>query len=114
MPARTFPAEPAFTTASEKAVWQRVVRQLDPESAVLANLRIADAHKDHEADLVVLMPDSGVVVVEVKGSHVWVDGGTWFIDRGQGYPDFRRNVISTRTNAPEDSTPTPIVGEARQ
>jgi hypothetical protein len=84
MPARTFPTEPAFTTASEREVWQRVVRQLDPDSAVLANLRIADPHTDHEADLVVLMPGSGVVVVEVKGSHVWVDDGAWFIDRGQG------------------------------
>lgn len=34
-----------------------------------------DRHKGHEADLVVLMPDSGVVVVEVKGSHVWTEDG---------------------------------------
>lgn len=84
MAARTHPTEPAFVTASEKDVWQRVVKQLDPDSVVLANVRVADAHKDHEADLVVLMPDSGVVVVEVKGSHVWVEDGLWFIDRGQG------------------------------
>lgn len=30
------------------------------------------------------MPDSGFVIVEVKASHVWVEDGTWFIDRGQG------------------------------
>lgn len=45
-------------------------------------MRVADSHKDHEADLVVLMP--GVVVVEVKGSRLWVEDGAWFIDRGQG------------------------------
>ena len=84
MSARTRPAEPAFTTASEREVWQKVVRQLGPACVVLANLPLADQHKDHEADLVVLMPDSGVVIVEVKGSHVWVEDGTWFIDRGQG------------------------------
>ncbi len=84
MAARVHPVDPSFTTTSERDVWQRVVKQLAPDSVVLANLRVADPHKDHEADLVVLMPESGVVVVEVKGSHVWVDGGAWFIDRGQG------------------------------
>lgn len=82
MTARSFPELPTFTTVSEREVWQRVVRQLSPECAVVANLRVTDRHKDHEADLVVLMPDSGVVVVEVKGSHVWVEDGEWFIQRG--------------------------------
>lgn len=54
MTARTHPADPAFATASEKDVWQRVVKQLDPDSVVLANVRVADAHKDHEADLVAI------------------------------------------------------------
>ncbi|MGB3954423.1 MAG: NERD domain-containing protein [Brooklawnia sp.] len=84
MAARTYPTDPAFQTASEKDVWQRVVRQLGPECVVLANVRVADAHKDHEADLVLLAPDSGIVVVEVKGSHVWVEDGKWFIERGEG------------------------------
>lgn len=84
MPARAHPTEPAFVTASEKDVWQRVVRQLDAGSAVLANVRVADSHKDHEADLVVLMPDSGIVGVEVKGGHVWAEDGLWYIERGQG------------------------------
>lgn len=84
MAARIPATDPMFVTTSERDVWQRVVRQLDPSCMVLANVRVADAHKDHEADLVVLMPESGVVVVEVKGSHVWVQDGTWFIDRGQG------------------------------
>ena len=84
MVARVHPPEPVFTTASERDIWQRVVRQLDPDAVVLANIRVADQVKDHEADLVVLMPDSGIVVVEVKGSHVWVDDGAWFIDRGEG------------------------------
>ena len=84
MAARTRPADPRFSTASERDVWQRVVRQLDHGNVVLANVRVADPQKDHEADLVVLMPESGVVVVEVKGSHVWIEDATWFIDRGQG------------------------------
>ena len=81
MPARTFPEQPTFATVSEREVWQRVVKQLGPDCAVLANVRLSDRQKDHEADLVVLMPDSGVVVVEVKGSHVWVEQGEWSIER---------------------------------
>ncbi|HET7724639.1 MAG TPA: NERD domain-containing protein/DEAD/DEAH box helicase [Propionibacteriaceae bacterium] len=84
MPARTHPAATAFVTTSERDVWQRVVKQLDDECAVIANLPLADEHQDHEIDLVVLMPGSGIVVVEVKGSHVWVEDGDWFIDRGRG------------------------------
>ena len=76
MPARSIPAEPSFATVSEREVWQYARRQLDG-SVLLANFRLSDEHKDHEADLVALMPDSGIVTVEVKGSHVWFDDGWW-------------------------------------
>ena len=82
MPARTIPAEPSFTTASEREVWQYARRQLDG-SVLLVNFRLSDEHKDHEVDLVALMPESGIVTVEVKGSHVWYDGG-WWIKRAAG------------------------------
>lgn len=79
------PSEPAFVTTSEREVWQRLTRQLGPDCVILANCRISDAYKDHEADLVVLMPDSGIVVVEVKGSHVWFDQARgWMIRRESG------------------------------
>ena len=64
----SLPDQPSFVTPSEREVWQRLVRQLGDDGVLLANYRLSDRHKDHEADLVVLMPDSGVVVVEVKGS----------------------------------------------
>ena len=79
------PDHPAFVTVSEREVWQRLLKQLGDDCILLANYRLSDEHKDHEADLVVLMPDSGVVVVEVKGSHVWVEpDGRWMISRGVG------------------------------
>ncbi len=86
MAARSIPDQPQFTTASEREVWQRAVKQLGEDAVVMANVRVSDPYKDHEADLVVLMPDSGIVVVEVKGSHVWVQDGAWFIQRSEG-PD---------------------------
>ncbi|WP_420176788.1 NERD domain-containing protein [Luteococcus sp. OSA5] len=81
MPARTASTPPSFATRSEHDVHQRLVRQLDDDCLVIANLRVSDQSKDHEADLLVLMPQSGIVVVEVKGSHVWHDGRNWRIQR---------------------------------
>lgn len=81
MAARTPTSTPAFTTASEKQVHDRLVRQLPETCWVIPNLRVSDQTKDHEADLLVLMPDSGIVVVEVKGSHCWTEDGRWMIMR---------------------------------
>ena len=79
------PDQPSFVTPSEREVWQRLLRQLGDDCVLLANYRLSDRYKDHEADLVVLMPDSGIVVVEVKGSHVWVEpDGRWMIARQDG------------------------------
>lgn len=84
MAATTLPTEPKFTTESEREVWERLVRQLGADDVVLANVRLTDERKDHELDLVLLMPDFGVVVVEVKGGSVWVDKDGWHQSRGAG------------------------------
>lgn len=82
--ATSVPDQPSFQTVSEKEVWQRLRRQLGDDCVLLANYRLSDKRKDHEADLVVLMPGSGIVVVEVKGSHVWAEpDGRWMIERYQ-------------------------------
>jgi len=83
--ARAVPERPEFVTDSEREVWERLVANLRAEDVVLANVRLTDEAKDHEADLVVLMPGAGIVVVEVKGGSVWVDEqtGAWRQHRGQ-------------------------------
>jgi hypothetical protein len=79
------PIQPSFVTSSEREVWQRLKQQLGDDCVLLANYRLSDRHKDHEADLVAIMPGSGIVVVEVKGSHVWVEpDGRWMIARQEG------------------------------
>ena len=77
------PAEPQFTTPSEQEVWERLRGSLGPDDVLLTNRRLTDETKDHEADLIVLMPDVGVVVVEVKGGSVWHDDGWWITRRGR-------------------------------
>lgn len=84
--ARLIPVEPAFVNNAEREVWERLARHLGDEDVLLANLRLTDHEQDHEADLVVLMPGSGVVVVEVKGGSVEVDRqGQWW-QHGGGPP----------------------------
>lgn len=83
--ATSVPDQPTFVTPSERDVWQKLCRQLGDDCVVLANYRLSDERKDHEADLVALMPGSGIVVVEVKGGSVWVEpDGRWMISRQQG------------------------------
>lgn len=71
------PHDPRFTTDSEKKVWEQLRDSLGPRDTIIANYRLTDIHKDHEADLVVVMPEVGVMVVEVKGSGVALQDGRW-------------------------------------
>lgn len=82
------PEDPRFTTESEQAVWERLRDSLRPQDTLIANLRFTDSHKDHEADLVVVLPDVGIVVVEVKGTGVRVEDGRWSMMRD----DVRRSI----------------------
>lgn len=80
---RLIPEEPTFATTSEQAVWERLRASLGDDDVLIANLRLTDERKDHEADLVVLMPDVGVVALEVKGGSVWWDDGWRIMRRGR-------------------------------
>ncbi|MCF6376435.1 NERD domain-containing protein [Nocardioides KLBMP 9356] len=80
---RLIPESPTFTTPSEREVWERLRDTLGDDDVLVANLRLTDEHKDHEIDLVVLMPDIGIVTVEVKGSSVWWDDGWHIMRRGR-------------------------------
>ncbi len=83
MAARCIPEEPTFTTHSEREVWERLRDSLPPDCVLMANVRLTDQDKDHEADLVVLMPEMGILVLEVKGGSVWRDETGWWIRRAK-------------------------------
>ncbi|WP_028656627.1 nuclease-related domain-containing DEAD/DEAH box helicase [Nocardioides sp. J54] len=76
------PESPTFTTGSEKEVWELLRDQLGPDDVLLANQHLTTEERDYEADLVVLMPGFGVLVLEVKGGSVWYDEG-WIQKRGE-------------------------------
>ena len=75
--ARCIPLNPAFATESERQVWELLRTQLGNDALIVANLRVTDRKKDHELDLLVVIPGAGAIVVEVKGGNVWHDGQTW-------------------------------------
>ena len=68
--ARLIPENPTFTTGSEREVWERLRDSLGEGDVLFANVRLTDEDKDHEIDLIVLMPEFGIVVLEIKGGSV--------------------------------------------
>ena len=81
---RCRPESPRFASGAEGRVWRALADQLDEDDVLISGLRFTDRAKDHEADLVLLLPDLGVVVVEVKGGSVWHADGEWFQASGGG------------------------------
>lgn len=72
-----------FVHESERVVWERLRGTVADGTVLLANVRLTSQRKDHELDIVVLMPDVGIVVVEVKGGSVSVDAqGHWWSGGG--------------------------------
>ncbi|NLE97191.1 MAG: nuclease [Propionibacterium sp.] len=84
MAPQLIPDDPMFTTESERDVWERLRDSLRPEDTLMANFRLTDTAKDHEADLVVVMPEVGVVVVEVKGAGIGYDDDGWSMQHRGG------------------------------
>lgn len=84
---RVVPEEPDFATSSEREVWTRLRDQLGDEDVLLANLRLTDSDRDHEADLVVAMPGYGILVLEVKGAGtLHAEDGWWMRYDGEERP----------------------------
>ena len=74
---RLIPEHPKFETATEREVWEVLRTDLGSDDVLMANLRLSDESKDHEADIVAIIGGAGVVVVEVKGGSVGVVDGKW-------------------------------------
>jgi len=66
-----FPEQPDFANRSEAEAWKAIKGQLRDGDALLHGLRITDpVDGDIEIDLLVLMPERGAAVVEVKGGLI--------------------------------------------
>lgn len=70
------PDQPDFTTESEREAWKAIKGQLRDGDALIHGIRITDpVDGDIEIDLLVLLPEIGAAVVEVKGGRITYSGG---------------------------------------
>jgi len=65
-------------TATERQVREAIQRHLGGDDVLISGLRLHDnTYGDVEIDLIVLMPNAGVGIVEVKGGTITYADGTW-------------------------------------
>jgi hypothetical protein len=62
---------------AERAVWEALRDQLPDDAVLFHGLRLQERRHEYEADLVVLLPDAGWAVIEVKGGDVRRRDGMW-------------------------------------
>ena len=80
-----YPEQPDFITDSEREAWKALKGQLRDGDAMLHGIRITDpVDGDIEIDLLVLMPEIGAAVVEVKGGQITYSGGRVIQADGHG------------------------------
>lgn len=76
-------------TRAEDDVLTVLRGQLDRSEILLTSVRITDPREgDVEADMIVLFPDLGAAVIEVKGGLVEYSAGEWTTSRGS----YRRRI----------------------
>ncbi len=84
---RNYPVEPDAAerrSHAERVVWA-ALQELPDEAVVISQFRVVDDRGVlREADFVVLIPDVGVGVVEVKGGLVWAVDGEWISRDSRG------------------------------
>ena len=80
-----WPEHPDFANDAERDAWRAMKRQLRDGDVLLHGLRFTDPiDGEVEIDLLVLMPDLGAAVIEVKGGQItYSDGQVWQV-RGDG------------------------------
>lgn len=84
MGALLIPASPDYADDSERVFVEALRAQLSEQDVILHGIRITDEqHGDVEIDVVVLMPELGAAVIEVKGGYVQFRDGR-FIQTGAG------------------------------
>lgn len=72
------PDHPAFASEAEEVVWRALKSKLRDVDVLMHGVRLSDGlYGDVEIDLLILMPDCGAAVIEVKGGHVSHASGRW-------------------------------------
>ncbi len=63
---------------ADDAVWDRLRRELPDGTTLLCGVKVPQGPSGRQIDFLVLWPDVGIAVIEVKGGTVSADGeGRW-------------------------------------
>ncbi|WP_422114785.1 NERD domain-containing protein [Brachybacterium sp. UNK5269] len=89
----THPVSPAFASAAEQVVWERLRAQLPDSAVLIAGQRVTADGEEIEADLLVLWPGVGIAVIEVKGGRVSLHEGHWYQGDRSGQHVLRTSPI---------------------
>jgi len=82
---RAIPENPVFATESERLVWEALRPTLADGEVLIHGLRFSDRHAgDIEIDILLLSPQRGAAVIEVKGGRVEYIDGQWTTTNGSG------------------------------
>lgn len=84
MGAECIPEAPDFADESERVVWQALRSQLRDSDILMHGIRFTDpVEGDVEIDLLILMPDAGAIVIEVKGGLITFTDGQFHQSDGE-------------------------------
>ena len=79
------PQSPAFQTDSERQIWTLLADSLEPGEVLFHGLRFTDPKDgDIEIDLLLLSPQRGAAIIEVKGGLVRYQEGQWTLSTNGG------------------------------
>jgi ATP:corrinoid adenosyltransferase len=72
-------------TATEKLMTKALLKHMRPQDTLITGLRFHDhEYGDVELDAVVVFPDAGIGVIEIKGSHISFTRGLWWQETPEG------------------------------
>ena len=74
-----------FATESERVVWNALKESLRDDELLIHGLRFTDPQAGEvEIDILLLSPEQGAAIVEVKGGHVEYRDGQWLLKNNGG------------------------------
>lgn len=98
--ARSIPEEPGFGPGqeAERAVWKVLVEALPDDAVVCHSVQVRHGAAEHEIDLLVLWPGTGIACIEVKGGQVSVDRAQWYQSDRNGKHRIKSPVAQSQSS----------------
>ncbi len=91
--------QPREDSVAEQAVLARLRAQLPAEVAIICGQRVTSETSDAEIDMLIIWPERGIVVLEVKGGQVSMRDGAWYTSGRHGSTRLKRGPLEQAMEA---------------